>query len=105
MNTPSSELAVRLAPPLPDLRLDHLQIAAESISVRLTATAAIAHCPLCGTPSTAVHSSYSRVPADLPWACFTIRLHLIVRKFFCHLATCPRRIFTERLPQLVAPYA
>jgi len=105
MNTPSSELAVRLAPPLPDLRLDSLQIAAESISVTLTATTTNAACPLCGTLSTAVHSSYVRVPADLPWAGYTIRLHLIVHKFFCQLVTCKRRIFTERLPQLVAPYA
>jgi hypothetical protein len=74
MNTPSSALAVRLAPQLPDLRLDHIQIAAESISVTLTATAAVANCPLCGSPSSSVHSSYVRVPADLPWGDFTVKL-------------------------------
>ena len=105
MHTPSSPLAVRLAPQLPDLRLDHIQIAAESISIRLTATAAVANCPLCGTPSNSIHSAYSRIPADLPWAGYTVSLQLVVRKFFCKSATCSRHIFTERLPQLLAPHA
>src|SRR5687767_14123065 len=30
---------------------------------------------------------------------------LRVRKLFCHNRQCPRRIFTERLPGLVAPWA
>jgi len=105
MNMPSAELAVRLAPQLPNLRLDQIQIAAESISVKLTATAPVAQCPLCGTPSSSIHSSYLRVPGDLPWAGYTIIMQLVVRRFFCKLATCSRRIFTERLPQLIAPYA
>jgi transposase len=32
-------------------------------------------------------------------------LELHVRRFFCDTATCARRIFTERLPDVVAPYA
>ena len=105
MNTPASELAVRLAPQLPDLRLDQIQIAAESIALTLTATAAVANCPLCGTASAAVHSSYLRSPADLPWDDYKIKLRLVVRKFFCKVASCQRRIFAERLPLLVAPYS
>jgi len=34
-----------------------------------------------------------------------MRLHLHVRRFFCDTATCKRRIFAERLPEVVAPYA
>ena len=34
-----------------------------------------------------------------------MRVHLAVRKFFCRQAACPRRIFTERLPTVAAPYA
>jgi transposase len=30
-------------------------------------------------------------------------LLLSVRKFFCHAATCPRKIFTEQLPELIKP--
>lgn len=36
------------------------------------------------------------------WA---VRLELHVRRFFCRNQECPRSIFTERLPQVVAPYA
>jgi len=32
-----------------------------------------------------------------------LRLH--ARKFFCRTATCPRKVFTERLPELVRPWA
>jgi transposase len=32
-------------------------------------------------------------------------LHLSVRKFFCRNAGCPRKIFTERLPSFVEPWA
>lgn len=34
-----------------------------------------------------------------------MRLELTVRTFRCDTSTCPRRIFTERLPEVVAPYA
>src|SRR5258708_32741512 len=34
-----------------------------------------------------------------------MRLVLDVRKFFCDNVSCARRVFTERLPEVVAPYA
>jgi transposase len=34
-----------------------------------------------------------------------VRIHLTVRKFVCRNRACGRRIFTERLPDLVAPFA
>ena len=34
-----------------------------------------------------------------------MRLELHVRRFFCQNKECKRRIFTERLPKVVAPYA
>jgi transposase len=43
--------------------------------------------------------------ADLPWAGWAVRLELHVRRFFCQNKACPRRIFTERLPGVVAPSA
>jgi transposase len=42
---------------------------------------------------------------DLPWGPLTVRIRLLVRKFVCRSPTCTRRIFTERVPELVAPYA
>jgi transposase len=43
--------------------------------------------------------------ADLPWAGWAVRLELHVRRFFCQNKECKRRIFTQRLPGVVAPYA
>ncbi len=40
---------------------------------------------------------------DLPCAGRPIRLLLTVRKFFCREATCSRKVFTERLPELLEP--
>ncbi len=89
---------------------DHLQFESliptdDQIIVTAVATAPIAACPLCQQPSSAVHSHYQRTVADLPLAGSAVVLHIRARKFFCRVATCPRRIFTERLPQFVAPHA
>jgi transposase len=43
--------------------------------------------------------------ADLPWSGYQVTWQLRVRKLFCHNRQCPRRIFTERLPGLAAPWA
>ena len=105
MNRPSQQLAAKLVPQLPGLRLDQLEIAHENIIIRLTTSEPGSNCPLCGTRANRVHSSYARTLADLPWAGYRVRLQLTIRKFFCKLPDCVRRIFTERLPELVAPYA
>ena len=34
-----------------------------------------------------------------------VQLSLSVRKFFCRNRLCPRKIFTERIPQFVEPWA
>ncbi len=60
---------------------------------------------MCGTWSEAVHSRYQRTIAALPWGRQAVQLRLRVREFFCRQPTCSRRIFTERLPAVVAPYA
>lgn len=85
--------------------LEHVALAAQTLSLTLRTTSASSACPLCGEASARVHSQYTRTLADLPWGGSTVRLLLHVRKFFCHVPTCPRRIFTERLPDLAAPYA
>lgn len=43
--------------------------------------------------------------ADVPCGSKPVSLSLEVRKFFCRSPTCPRQIFTERLPDLVEPWA
>ena len=88
-----------------ELRLTEITVKEASARLQLTATAAMACCPCCMAPSSTVHSRYQRHLTDLPWGTRPVRLHLTVRKFICRNAACVRRIFTERLPALVAVYA
>src|SRR3989442_1951789 len=83
-------------------------------SVRTTPTEVVLHiacrrpsavCTLCQQLSERVHGHYGRTVADLPCAGRRIILALTVRKFVCTTPTCPRQIFTERIPDLVQTYA
>ena len=62
-------------------------------------------CPSCGKGSTRVHSRYARGPQDLPWLGVPVRLKLQVRRYFCSNRNCQRRIFCERLPSVIKPFA
>jgi len=73
--------------------------------VRVTSTQALVHCPVCRFPTRRVHSRDVRTVMELPWGPWRVVLHLQVRKFFCANGRCTRRIFTERLAPLVAPWA
>ena len=101
------ELVALLLPVAADLHLDALEIHTTDPTISLVATSiqATSNCPSCHQSATRVHSHYARTLADLPWADLAVRLHLRVRRFFCPTAGCSHRIFTERLPALVAPWA
>jgi hypothetical protein len=43
--------------------------------------------------------------ADVPCAGLQVQLVLQMRKFFCDTPQCPRKIFTERVPVFVEPWA
>lgn len=93
---------------LPDpTNLHLLQIEAQDhrITMVVQTIAPEAACPLCERPSTTVHSRYTRLLADLPWLGYAVCLKLHLRRFFCKNAECHRKIFAERLPRVVAPYA
>jgi transposase len=62
-------------------------------------------CPVCGQPATRVHSWYTRSLRDLPWQGLAVRMELQTRRWFCDTPCCPRRIFTERLPTVAAPFS
>ena len=90
--------------PLPEgLEITSVSETKEEVLIRVISTHAFSPCPLCSTLSSAVHSYYRRKPADLPCAGRPIRLLLTVRKFFCRNATCSRKVFAERLPELLQP--
>ena len=93
---------------LPDSASLHL-ICLQASPGRITAVVATAslqaQCPACQCCSEKVHSRYTRLVADLPWMGWGVQLELHTRRFFCQNHECPRQIFTERLPTVVAPYA
>lgn len=94
-----------LLPKAPGLRLRNIAIDAKTVSLSVTSTYPSVACPLCGQKTTRLHSHYQRTVADLPWGGRSVRLLLCVRRFRCSEPECPRRIFAERLPSLVEPYA
>jgi transposase len=100
-------LLTRLLPNAPLLHLDAWETddTAAQLTLRVTSTQALVHCPLCRFPTRRVHSRYVRTVADLPWGPWRVVLRLQVRKFFCANGRCARRIFTERLAPLIAPWA
>jgi len=71
----------------------------------LFSTQALVKCLVCSNPTHRIHSRYERTLADLPWADHSITLQLRVRPFFCINTLCKRRIFTERLTSVTAPWA
>src|SRR5258706_6068380 len=73
--------------------------------VQVVSTNVRSCCPLCFCLAERCHSHYTRVVADLPCAGFRVQLILHVRRFFCDTADCIRKIFTERLPAFVLPWA
>jgi transposase len=77
----------------------------EDVLLQLTTTTLTAACPCCAVSSSSIHSRYQRHLTDLPWGTCMVRLQLRVRKFVCRNPHCQRRIFTERLPELVPAYA
>jgi transposase len=92
-------------PTLSGIRVDRRWREGTAIHLAVTATRRFARCPLCQRRSRRVHSHYERTLADLPCGGDRVTLHLRVRRFVCRVRWCGRKIFAERLPDLVAPFA
>jgi len=89
-------------PHLTGFHLDAIHRCDEQLTLTATAVRKAAACPLCHRHSRRVHSHYQRRVADLPVCGIPVTIILSVRRFFCRNPRCPRRIFAERLPTLVA---
>jgi transposase len=89
------------------LHLENWRLDAEQqqITVQVTSIQPLVRCPLCQSLSERIHSHYQRTLKDLPCQEMSLVLHLNVRKFRCLNGDCPRRIFSERLPEMVLPWA
>src|SRR6266849_9708316 len=92
--------------PLPEgMVIGQVEITAAQLTVEVISTQPSARCPECGSPSDHVHCQYQRTVHDVPCGGRNVVLRLGVRKFACWTATCPRKVFAERLPDLVQPWA
>jgi transposase len=98
-------LADLLLPGPSCLRLTNISTDDAHITLNLTATRGTVPCPSCTAISSHVHGYYTRTVADLPWAGVPVQLQLSVRRFVCTHPDCPRRTFSEPLPEVVAPSA
>lgn len=101
------ELVTLLLPLAAELRFEALEMetTADVLTLVVASIQATSRCPSCHQPATRIHSRYMRTIADLPWSALAVRFRLQVRRFFCPTPGCSHRIFTERLPCLVAPWA
>jgi transposase len=90
--------------PLPDtLEIISISCVDDELEIRVVSNRTSCPCPICSLPSSAIHSYYRRHPIELPCAGRIVRLILCVKKFFCRTESCLRKIFTERLPELIEP--
>ena len=87
------------------MRLDQIQITENGLVIEVVATHPTSCCPLCSEMSSSIHSHYRRVLRDAPCVGRRIQLFLTVRKFYCRNLYCSRKVFTERLPAFVEPWA
>src|SRR5512135_464013 len=92
--------------PLPEgMVIGQVEITPTQLTVEVISTQPYARCPGCTTPSDAVHCQYQRTVQDVPCGGRRVVLRLCVRKFCCRVPTCHRKVFAERLPDLVQPWA
>jgi len=87
------------------VRVDRVWREGEAIHLAARTTRRKAHCPLCRRYSRRVRSHYRRTITDLPCGGAVVTVHLQTRRFVCRVRGCRRKIFTERIPTLVAPSA
>lgn len=64
-----------------------------------------ATCPRCRCPSQRIHSRYRRRLADLPWQGRAVSITVVAPRFRCDANECLRKVFTEPMPNVAAPYA
>jgi transposase len=87
------------------LHLERVSSEPDRITLIVKTKSKQALCPQCHSPSAYLHSQYVRRLADLPWFGIGVRVEVHARRLYCRHMECPQRIFCERIPTFVAPYA
>jgi transposase len=99
-------LSRRVLPPIPaGLSVVQVLPTPDRVTIITAPTPSQSACPLCGGLSGRAHSHYTRTLADLPWSGRVVAVQVRARRFRCATADCPRRVFTERLPEVARPGA
>lgn len=87
------------------MQVSHIQITENSLAIEVIATSLTSRCPLCSEASESIHCHYRRVLRDVPCAGRPVQLVLTVRKFSCRNPLCQRKVFAERIPTFMEPWA
>lgn len=87
------------------LQVAQIHITESGLLVDVAATAPLSQCPLCAQASDSIHCHYRRILHDVPCAGRRVQLCVTVRKFTCRNPLCERKVFTERIPSLMKPWA
>lgn len=99
-------MEVKAALALPKgLEVTAIEMSDDVLTIMTVCTQGCPACPLCGTAATRVHSRYTRRLTDLPCGERQVCLLVQVRKYFCDVPDCGRKIFGERLMPFVQPWA
>ena len=87
------------------MQVSQIQITENGLVITVVATHPTSCCPLCSQRSSSIKSHYQRTLRDVPCAGRRVQLLLTVRKFYCRNPICERKVFAERLPAFVEPWA
>jgi transposase len=87
------------------MHVERIQITEDGLVIEIEASHPTSCCPLCAQPSDSIKTHYRRVLRDAPCAGRQVQLVLTVRKFYCRNLYCPQKVFAERLPAFVEPWA
>ena len=94
-----------MIPPGLPIRLVCIRPRVNEIEVVAMTTALATRCPMCHGLSRRIHSHYQRGLRHLPMGNQRVRWVLHARRFFCDTPGCARKVFAERVPGMVEPYA
>lgn len=99
-----SELVGRSLPARTQLIVEAVEEIANGLIIHVRSQS-MPRCPACFEPRVSYHSQYERRMRDLPSQGRQVHIRLCTRRFRCRNVTCARKVFAERLPNLVAPRA
>jgi len=87
------------------MQIEQIQITENGLVIEVAATTSTSCCPLCSQASSSIHCHYRRILRDVPCAGRPVQLRLTISKFTCRNPYCKRKVFAERLPDFVEPFA